>query len=910
MSKKRLFLIDGSALFYRSHFAFIRNPLFNSKGENTSACYGFALYLMNIIYDIKPEYLGVVFDTKEPTFRHEMYPEYKGTREKMPDDMVSQLPLIGDLVKAFDVPFLEMAGYEADDIIGTLAKRAAEKDIEAYMATADKDMMQLLSPMIKMYNMRPGKDAEIIDEEYLMETLELKPKQVIDYLALMGDSSDNVPGVPKVGKKTAINLLKEFGSLENIYQNLDKVTKKAINASLSENRELADLSKKLVTIDTDVPIEVDFEALKISKVDPQKVVPLFQELEFKSLIARVQGGESVAATATTKKQYDEKTQNYRLIATEADLQALAKQLNALDFFVFDTETTGLNPFTSEVIGIAFSWQKDEACYVLLDHAESKLSKEKVIETLKPVFENPNIKKGAQNIKFDALMLLQHGIAVKGIEFDTLIANHLVTSETRQNKLDILAEKYLNYTMIPITDLIGPKGKNQKSMADVSLAQITPYACEDADITFQLKEALEKKLTETGTEDLFRDVEMPLTETLITVEKNGVRLDTEFLKQMSEEFGEEIIRLRSEIYELAGEEFNVNSTQQLGKILFDKLEIHKELNKRPPKRTATGQYSTTEAILLKYEKHPVVNKILGHRKLVKLKSTYVDALPQLVTPRTGRVHTSFSQTIAATGRLSSSDPNLQNIPIRGEKGREIRKAFIPGDANSVILSADYSQVELRMMAHISGDEALREAFERGEDIHSTTAAAVFNVPIGEVTPDHRRKAKAVNFGIIYGISRYGLASRLEISAGEAEQIIQSYFTRFPKVNQYIIDTIQFARDQKYVKTLLGRIRHIPEIMDRNSNIRQNAERIAINTTIQGSAADLIKLAMLNIQKKFTEKSLQTKMILQVHDELVFEVPKTELEIVKPLVIEQMENAMKLDVPLKADAGVGENWLEAH
>lgn len=910
MSKERLFLIDGSALFYRSYFAFIRNPLINSKGENTSACYGFALYMMNIIYDIQPEYLGVVFDTKEPTFRHDMYAEYKATRDKMPDDMVTQIPRIVELVKAFDVPFLEMVGYEADDIIGTLATRAADNGIEAYMATADKDMMQLLSPMIKMYNMRPGKDAEIIDQKYLMDTLELRPEQVIDYLALMGDSSDNVPGVPKVGKKTAINLLKEFGTMENLYANLDKVTQKAVNASLTENRELADLSKKLVTIETNVPIDVDFESLKISPVDSEKLVPLFQDLEFKSLVARVQEGPSAVPVATTRRQYDPETQKYNLISTPEELKKLAADLEKLDFFVFDTETTGLNPFDSEVIGIAFSWEKDRGCYVLLDHPEGNLAAEQVVDALKPVFENPAIKKGAHNIKFDALMLRQHGINVAGIEFDTLIANNLVTSETRQNKLDTLTEKYFNYEMIPITDLIGPKGKNQKSMTDVPLEQITPYACEDADLTLQLKILLAEKLSESGTEELFKTVEMPLTEILIKVEENGVKLDTDFLNQMSEKFGKDILRLRSEIYELAGEEFNVNSTQQLGKILFDKLEIHKELKKRPPKRTATGQYSTTEAILLKYEKHPVVNKILQHRKLVKLKSTYIDALPQLVTKRTGRVHTSFSQTIAATGRLSSSDPNLQNIPIRGELGREIRKAFIPGSEDSVILSADYSQVELRMMAHMSEDEAMKEAFEQGEDFHSTTAAAIFDLSMDEVTPDHRRKAKAVNFGIIYGISRFGLASRLEISANEAEQIIASYFTRFRNVNQYMIDTIQFARENKYVKTVLGRVRNIPEIMDRNANIRQNAERIAINTTIQGSAADLIKLAMISIQNLLEEKQLQTKMILQVHDELVFEAPKSEIDIVKPLVITEMENAMKLKVPLKVDAGVGGNWLEAH
>ena len=909
MARKRLFLIDGSALFYRSYFAFIRNPLINSKGENTSAAWGFAQYLLRIILDEKPEYLAVVFDPKGPTFRHEMYADYKATREKMPEDMAVQYPRIVELTKAFDVPLLEKKGFEADDVIGTLAKRGEEQGFEVFMATSDKDMMQLLSPHIHMYSMRPGSDSEIMNEAYVMEKFGLTPVQVIDYLALMGDSSDNVPGVPKVGDKTARSLLQEFGSIDKIYENLENITKKAVKESLAENRAKADLSRTLVTINTEVPIDFDWESIKITPIKPDLLAPLFEDLEFRTLIPKLY--ENMGAEPPKAEQsFDDAKQNYHLVDTPEKLNSLVELLKKQAFIVFDTETTGLDAFRSDVIGVAFSWQAKTAYYVAFGHPESKLSRDEALAALKPILENPEIKKGGQNIKFDALMLWQHGIAVQGMDFDTMIANCLATSETRQNKLDVLAEKYLGYKMIPIEELIGKKGKNQKSMDEIPIAETSPYACEDADITLQLKEILAEKLKESETEKLFREVEMPLVNVLLKMEINGVGLDTDFLAEMSVQLGNDAERLTAEISEIAGEAFNLNSPQQLGNILFEKLEIHKEIGKRAPKRTATGQFSTAEDTLMKYEKHPVVHKILEYRKMTKLKSTYVDALPLLISPRTGRLHTSFNQTIAATGRLSSSDPNLQNIPIRGERGREIRKAFIPADANSVILSADYSQVELRMVAHISGDEALKEAFVRGEDIHSSTAAAVFSVPIAEVTADMRRKAKEVNFGIIYGISRFGLAGRLDIGVDEAEMIITNYFARFPKVNDYIRDTIAMTREQLYETTLLNRRRYIPDIASRNGTQRQIAERVAINTPIQGSSADLIKLAMINIHNRLANEKHQAKMILQVHDELVFEVPKSEIDAVKKLVVSEMENAMQLDVPLKADAGVGANWLEAH
>ncbi len=904
MNRKRLFLLDGSAIFYRSYFVFMKNPLINSKGENTSATFGYTQTLIKILQEEKPDYIAVVFDSKVPTFRHKKYPAYKATRDKMPEEMISQYPRVLEVTKALNIPILEVEGYEADDVIGTLAKKAEQQGIETYLVTPDKDFMQLLSPLVKMYNIRSARDVDIIDEKYLKQELGLKPAQVIDYLALMGDSSDNVPGVPKVGKKTARDLLQQFGSLESIYANLDQISKNAVRESLKENRPLADLSRDLVTIDTHAPVPVTIENLKAKPYDREKVISLFRDLEFKRLLDRLDEESS------STQDYDEKKQNYHLVNTEAALQELAERLSGIPFFVFDTETTGLDTFNSDVIGISFSWQENEGYYVPMDGLGTTLTPETVINTVKPIFENGAIKKGGQNIKFDGLMLWQHGIQLAGIDFDTMIAGYLINPGLRQNNLDALAERYLNYRMIPIEKLIGKKGKSQKNMVDVPVEMVYPYACEDADITYRLTTVLQKKLQEVEMESLFHEVEMPLVAVLLEMEKNGVSLDVEFLGQMSKELAEEARALEKEIYQLAGREFNINSPQQMGVVLFDELQIHEDIDGKKPKRTPTGQYATSESVLQKYSSHPVVNKILEYRKLMKLKSTYVDALPKLISPRTGRLHTSFNQTVAATGRLSSSDPNLQNIPIRGERGREIRKAFIPANPADFILSADYSPVELQEMAHISGDPALREAFERGEDIHRTTAAAIFNILPDEVTPEHRRKAKEVNFGIIYGISQYGLASRLGITPDEAQQIIDNYFARFPKVNEYITRIIATAQRQGYVTTILNRRRYIPEINSQNGTVRQNAERVAINTTIQGSAADLIKLAMIHIHRRLREEDMRSKMILQVHDELVFEAAAEEVDTLSALVKQEMENAIRLDVPLKVDVGVGKNWLEAH
>lgn len=906
--RKRLFLIDGSALFYRSYFAFIRNPLINSKGENTSAIYGFTASLMKIISEEKPDYIGVVFDTKEPTFRHKKYEPYKATREKMPEEMADQYPKIVEIVKAFNIPVIEKPGYEADDVIATLAKKAEQQGIETYMVTGDKDFMQLISPLTKMYVIRPGKDVEIFDLETLKEKFRMTPRQVVDYLALMGDSSDNIPGVKGVGDKTARELLEQFQSLDNLYQNLDKISKPALRKKLAEGKDDAYLSRELVTIDTNVPLDIDIEALKAKPPDAQKLQKLFEELEFRKLMERLP--EFTSEELPSADTIDSVKQEYHLIQTRKALHDFAGRLQKADFFVFDTETTGLNVFDSDIIGISFCLQPFQAYYVPLNQSWCEFTPREALDTLRPIFESRTIKKGGQNIKFDGLMLWQHQVELRGIDFDTMIAHYLISPGTRQHNLDYLAQTYLNYKMIPIEKLIGKKGKNQKNMFDIPVDEVYRYACEDADITYRLKELLEKRLQETETLELFQKVEMPLVSVLMQMEKNGVKIDVEFLKTMSGELASELSKLEKEIYRIAGIPFNINSPQQLGKILFEKLEIHKEFGNRRPNRTATGQYSTSESILEKYARHPLVGNILEYRKLMKLKSTYVDALPSLISKRTGRLHTSFNQTVTATGRLSSSDPNLQNIPIRTEIGRKIRRAFVAEREEDFILSADYSQIELRVMAHLSGDPALRQAFERGEDIHASTAAAIFDIPIDQVTPDHRRKAKEVNFGIIYGISPYGLAARLGIDPDEAKQIIDNYFIRFPRVNDYMIHTIAFAHKNKYVTTILNRRRYIPEIDSKNANIRQNAERIAINTTIQGSAADLIKLAMINIQRRLDEANLQTRMILQVHDELVFEVKASELEQIKSLVKTEMENAIRLSVPIKVDIGVGKNWLEAH
>ncbi|MDZ7393431.1 MAG: DNA polymerase I [candidate division KSB1 bacterium] len=894
-TRKRLFLVDGSALVFRSYYAFIRNPLINSKGENTSAVYGVTRSLLKILQEEQPDYLAVVFDRPEPTFRHQLYEQYKATRQEAPADLIEQLPRVRQVIEALGIPIVEKPGYEADDIIGTLAKRAEQAGLETYVVSGDKDLMQLVSPAIKVYNpRRAGETVEVLDEAAVEEKLGVPPARVIDYLALAGDTSDNVPGVPGIGPKGAAMLLKEFGDLESLLQRLGEVKRESLRKAIEEHRAELDLSRQLVTIDCNVGIEVPFEQLARREPDAPRLMRLFSELEFSSL-----------ADQFAQRQRQEVL--YHTVTTEEQFEQLLAQLRAAGKWAIDLETTSLNPIDAELVGFSFSWRAGEAYYLpvqapRLDFTPWATPAE-LLKRLKPLLEDPAIKKCGQNIKFDMAVLKMAGVTLAGVEFDSMIASYLLNPSGRQHNLDSLALEHFGHKKIPISDLIG-SGKKQRSMAEVPLAQIAEYACEDADFAWRLQEKLAPQLRQAALWELFEQVEMPLVPVLMQMELDGVCLDVPFLEQMSRDLNEQMEELMARIYDQAGEEFNINSTQQLGRILFDKLKLRKV------RRTKTG-YSTDVAVLEELAKeHPLPRTILEYRQLAKLKSTYVDALPKLVNPRTGRVHTSFNQTVTATGRLSSSDPNLQNIPIRTEVGSQIRKAFIPPDDEHVILDADYSQIELRIMAHLSGDERLTQAFLDGEDVHRRTAALVFKLAPEEVTPEHRRRAKEVNFGIMYGMGAYGLSSRLEIPIEEAEAFIAAYFATYPGVHQYIMKTLEQAHRQGYVTTLLNRRRYLPEINSDNRRMREFAERTAINMPIQGSAADLIKVAMINISRALRAAGLKTKMILQVHDELVFEVPKDEVEQVRELVRHEMEHAITMNVPIKVDIGVGRNWLEAH
>ncbi len=909
MSEKTLFLIDGSSLFYRAYFALMRNPLFNSKGENTTATYGFVNQLIRLMQkqDVTPDYLSVVFDTKQPTFRHKRYPAYKATREKMPEEMAAQYPRIVELTHTMGIKVIELPGWEADDVIGTLAKRAASEGFKVFMVTSDKDYMQLVENNILMYNPWGKKGVEILDPKGVENKVGITPAQITDYLALTGDSSDNIPGVAGVGPVTALKLLQQFESFDNIYANLDKVSKPALREKLEKNRENALLSKELVTIDIDAPLDITPEELNISEPDKESLVSLLKELEFNKII--VQLGTVYDNFEHNGPSIESENKSYHLIKDRAQFEDLLSELKSHSIWAFDTETNGLKPFDSHIIGLSFSYQRDEGYYLPLTDLPD-LSAEEMLRELKPLFADPALKKCGQNIKFDVLMLYGHGIKVKGIFFDTMIAHYLLHSGSRGHKLDNIAKQYLNYEMIPIEELIGKRGKSQKNMSELSPEEIYRYAAEDAEITFALVEVLEKELKKNNLHPLFTKLEMPLVEVLTAMEINGVKIDTDLLRSVSDKIEITLKETIKKIYEIAGEEFNINSTQQLGKIIYDKLEIHKELGLKRIPKTAKGGYSTSESALEKMAEHKLINLILQYRKLTKLKNTYLDPLPSLISKKTGRLHASFNQTVTATGRLSSSDPNLQNIPIRTELGKEIRKAFIPETANNVILSADYSQIELRIMAELSGDPSLKAAFSAGKDIHTSTAAMLMGIPEEEVTSDHRRKAKEINFGILYGMNRYGLAKRLGISAEEAQQMINNYFAGFPRVLDYTMRIITFATRNRFVETMMGRRRYIPEIDSSNRNVRENAERQAINTVIQGSAADLIKMAMIKIQKYIEQNSLESKMLIQIHDELLFEVPKAEVDIMKKAVKEIMSTAYKIEVPLEVDLGVGKNWLEAH
>lgn len=930
----KLFLLDAYALIYRSYYAFIKNPRVNSKGLNTSAIFGFVNTLEELLRKENPTHIAVAFDPPGGTFRHEAYEQYKAQREATPEDIKLAVPIIKDIIAAYNIKELEVPRYEADDVIGTIAKKAEKEGFDVYMMTPDKDYGQLTSDHIFMYKPKfAGNGFDVLGSKEVMEKYELSsPEQMIDLLGLMGDASDNIPGCPGVGPKTAQKLLSEYGTIENLLANTDNI-KGALKSKLEDNREQIIFSKFLATIKIDVPIDFNAEEYKREEIDAEKISTIFEELEFRTLITRVlkkegataapirvptsheaiqgdlfaefmpqSGGTEDVANYSGLQELKDVPHEYFLVDKEADIAALANKLAQLEFCCFDTETTGLDPITSELVGMSFSFKEGEAYYVSVSADFDKAKA--LVEQFRSFFENEKIEKIGQNIKYDIVVLKKYGIHVKGKLFDTMIAHYLLNPELRHN-MDYMAETFLNYKTIHIDELIGARGKNQLNMRSLSPERVKDYACEDADITLKLKNILAKAIEKEGLQKLLYEIELPLVYVLADMEYTGVRLDTEALKEYSKTLTSELQSIESKIHEQAGIEFNINSAKQVGEVLFDRLKIVDK-----PKKTKTGQYVTSEETLESLKgNHPIVNQILEYRGLKKLLSTYIDALPLLVNEKDGKLHTSYNQTVTSTGRLSSSNPNLQNIPIRDDQGREIRKAFI-ADEGCVFFSADYSQIELRIMAHLSQDPSMIEAFNSGEDIHAATAAKIFHLPIGEVTSDMRRKAKTANFGIIYGISVFGLSERLTIPRGEAKELIDGYFENYPKVKEYMDKSIALAQEHSYVETVFGRKRYLPDINSRNATVRGYAERNAINAPIQGSAADIIKVAMNKIFKRFSDEGIKSKMILQVHDELNFNVLHDELDKVKAIVIEEMENAYKLHVPLKADCGEGKNWLEAH
>ena len=930
----KLFLLDAYALIYRAYYAFIKNPRINSKGFNTSAILGFVNTLEEVLKKENPTHIGVAFDPPGPTFRHEAFEQYKAQREETPEAIRLSVPIIKDIIKAYRIPILEVAGYEADDVIGTLATEAGNQGITTYMMTPDKDYGQLVTDHVFMYRPKYGdKEFEVMGVEQVKAKFDIQsPAQVIDMLGLMGDSSDNIPGCPGVGEKTAQKLIAEFGSIENLLEHTDQL-KGALKTKVETNREMIIFSKFLATIKVDVPIRLDMNSLVREQADEDTLRKIFEELEFRTLMERIFKKESSPASPiagtlfnqengpvqgnlfeefTPDHTNEEKKSNleslnslsydYQLIDTEEKRNEIIKKLLTSEILALDTETTGTDPMDAELVGMSFSITENQAFYVPVPAEREEAIK--IVREFEPVFKNEKSLKVGQNIKYDMLVLQNYGIEVRGKLFDTMVAHYVLQPELRHN-MDYLAEIYLHYQTIHIEELIGPKGKGQKNMRDLSPQEVYLYACEYADVTLKLKNILEQELKKNDAEKLFYEIEMPLVPVLVNIESNGVRLDTEALKQSSEHFTTRLQSIEKEIYTLAEGEFNIASPKQVGEILFDKLKIVEKA-----KKTKTGQYVTSEEVLESLRnKHDIIGKILEYRGLKKLLSTYIDALPQLINPKTGRIHTSFNQTVTATGRLSSSNPNLQNIPIRDEDGKEIRKAFIPDDGCS-FFSADYSQIELRIMAHLSEDKNMIDAFLSGYDIHAATAAKIYKVDIKEVTADMRRKAKTANFGIIYGISVFGLAERMNVDRKEAKELIDGYFETYPQVKSYMDKSIQVAREHGYVETIFHRKRFLPDINSRNAVVRGYAERNAINAPIQGSAADIIKVAMARIYERFKAEGLKAKMILQVHDELNFSVPAKEKEIVEQVVIEEMEKAYRMHVPLKADCGWGTNWLEAH
>ena len=919
----KLFLLDAYALIYRAYYAFMKNPRINSKGLNTSAIMGFCNTLHEVLEKEKPTHLGVAFDPHGPTFRTEAFPAYKAQREETPEDIRASVPIIKEILGAMRIPVLQVDGFEADDVIGTLATKSGEMGVSTYMLTPDKDYGQLVKKNVFIYRPRHGGGYETLDEMGVCNKYGIPtPLHVIDLLALMGDSADNFPGCPGVGEKTAVKLINEFGTVENLLSSTDQVKGKLrekIEAAVDDIK----MSKFLATIRTDVPIELNMDDLKVMEPDEKALRTIFTELEFRTLADKFLNKPQKAPAkvdsqpdlfgffAPTSTESHENPQffslkdvnhNYKLVENEKDAEELYDFLRTNEILVLDTETTSTNPIDAELVGLSFAVKENEAFYVAIP--SNRQEAEKFVNIFKPLYENPKILKIGQNIKYDLEVLRNYGVELKGALWDTMIAHYLIQPELRHN-MDYMAETLLNYKTIHIDELIGPKGKNQKSMRDLPPTLVYEYACEDADVTLKLKNVLEPKLKESGVEHLFYDIEMPLVPVLAEMEMNGVCIDTDSLNETSKIFTNRMQELEQRIYELAGEQFNIASPKQVGDILFGKMKI---IDK--PKKTKTGQFVTNEEVLMQLKhKSEIVEDILNHRGLKKLLGTYIDALPKLINPRTGHIHTSFNQTITATGRLSSSDPNLQNIPIRGEDGKEIRKAFIP-EPGCLFFSADYSQIELRVMAHLSQDENMMNVFREGKDLHAATAATIYKKDINEVSRDERTKSKRANFGIIYGITVFGLAERLDIARDEAKQLIDGFFQTFPQVHQYMEASKQKAREKGYAETVFHRRRYLPDINSHNATVRNFAERNAINAPIQGSAADIIKVAMIRIFNRFKAEGIRSKMILQVHDELNFSVYPEEKEIVERIVIEEMQNAFPLSVPLVADSGFGQNWLEAH
>lgn len=921
--KKRIIIIDAMALAYKGYFAFINRPLSNSKGEPTSAVFGFLNQLFKIIEDTKPDYIAVAFDSKAKTFRHDIYDKYKSSRAKMPEDMIPQLKRLKEIIEAFKMPIYIKDGYEADDLIGTAVQLAEKEGLEAYAITPDKDYVQLVTENIKI--VKPGKstdEIEILDINKVREKYEFEPIQMIDYLALIGDSSDDIPGVAGIGPKTATPLIQKYKTVEGIYEHIDEIEKAGLRNKLIEGKENAILSKELATIVKDVPFDFNIEETIFKKPDIEKLIGIFAELEFKTFAAKVQKLFETTSNLEDKFEeikdnetisFDNKKVNYSLITNKKEAEKLTALLSEAEEFVFDTETDGLDVLNINLAGCAFSIKENEAYFVatnpykksndlFANDLSDRMSVDEFIDVFRSVFENENIKKICQNGKYDIAVLRTYGIEVKNFFFDTMLASYVIDPDDKHG-MDDLSEKYLNYKPIPIIDLIGSK-KTPEKIFEIEAEQLSDYSSEDADITYKLYKILKKKIQEEGLEKVAYEIEFPLVPVLEDMEREGITVDKKILKVLSIELQKTIERLTKSIFESAGEEFNINSTQQLQKILFDKLELPST------KKTKTGYSTDARSLESLQGKHKIVDELLEYRQITKLKSTYADSLPKLINPYTGRIHTTFNQTVAATGRLSSISPNLQNIPIRTELGKEIRKAFVARDKNHLILSADYSQIELRIMASICGDEGLVKSFNNGEDIHRSTAALVFMVDPKDVTADMRRKAKEVNFGILYGIGPFGLKTRLGITQNHAKEIIDTYFNTFKKVKNFMDDSVTKAREKGYAETIFGRRRFLKNINSSNRVVRQFEERVAINMPIQGTAADMIKLAMINIYRELNKNKFKTKMVLQVHDELLFDTPKDEAEEVKPIIVKLMEEALPLAVPVKVDCGIGDNWLDAH